>query len=68
MAWIPRPAAEPAEGKRISPVLEPLLHSPKTLEALGGISQAVTFGGSSLGRRREELLSTAVSALNDCFF
>ena len=33
-----------------------------------GLSKAVTFGGSSLGRRREELISTAVSALNDCFY
>ena len=29
---------------------------------------AVTFGGSSLGRLREELIAASTSALNDCFY
>jgi hypothetical protein len=31
-------------------------------------SNVTTFGGSSLGRRREEMLSTYVSYLNRCFY
>ena len=31
-------------------------------------SNATTFGGTSLGRRREEMHSTYVSYLNKCFY
>lgn len=30
------------------------------------LSRAVTFGGSGLGRRREEMIATLISALNLC--
>lgn len=30
------------------------------------LSHAVTFGGSQLGRRREEMIATLISALNLC--
>ncbi len=42
--------------------------SPRTLRAVLQMNSAVTFGGSVLGRRDEELIATAVSALNDCFY
>jgi hypothetical protein len=42
--------------------------SPRALSAVNRTNNAVTFGGSTLGRRREELVSTAVSALNDCYY
>jgi len=41
-----------------SDVLERLLH----------FQDAITFGGSSLGRRWEELISFRVSALNTCTY
>ena len=31
-------------------------------------SNGTTFGGTSLGRRREEMLSSYVSYLNKCFY
>ncbi len=42
--------------------------SPKALTAVLRMNSAVTFGGSSLGRRREEMIATSVSALNQCFY
>jgi hypothetical protein len=49
-------------------VIAAMKPAPRTLRAVIQMNNAVTFGGSSLGPRREELLSTAVSALNDCFY
>jgi hypothetical protein len=43
-------------------------HSPKALRAVLQMNAAVTFGGSTLGHRKEELISTTVSAINDCFY
>jgi hypothetical protein len=42
--------------------------SPKALKAVLRMNTAVTFGGSSLGRRREEMIASTVSALNHCFY
>jgi hypothetical protein len=39
---------------------------PALLRQVAGLSQATTFGASSLGRRREELISAYVSRLLDC--
>ena len=44
------------------------LVAPKALQAVMQANMAVSFGGSTLGRRREELIATSVSALNDCFY
>ena len=42
--------------------------NPKALKAVLQMNYAVTFGGSVLGRHREELISSSVSALNQCFY
>ncbi len=39
---------------------------PGLMDAFDAFSRAVTFGGTSLGRRREELISFYVSSLVDC--
>ena len=39
-----------------------------TLRGVMQMNNQVTFGGSSLGRRTEELIATTVSALNECFY
>ncbi len=57
-----------AEGRPVPRVVAVMKPSPKALRAVLQMNAAVTFGGSSLGRRREELVATAVSALNDCFY
>jgi AhpD family alkylhydroperoxidase len=55
-------------GERVPPVIGVLKQSPRAFEAVIGLNYALAFGASSLGRRREELIATCVSALNDCFF
>lgn len=52
--------------KKLSPVLVAFSMKPEVLETVSRLSNQVTFGGSSLGRRWEEMLSTAVSAWNHC--
>jgi hypothetical protein len=61
-------AAYRKEGRPVPPIMAILKPSPRALRGVAQMNSAVTFGGSSLGRRREELISTAVSALNDCFY
>jgi len=39
---------------------------PALMRAFDDFSRVVTFGGTSLGRRREELISFYVSSLLDC--
>lgn len=55
-------------GEQVPPVIAVLKRHPRAFQAVLGLNYAVTFGASSLGRRREELIATWVSALNDCFF
>ncbi len=54
--------------KQVSPVLQAFSMKPEVLEEVFGLTVQVTFGGSTLGRRWEEMLSTAVSAWNDCHY
>jgi hypothetical protein len=39
---------------------------PEVLKRMMAFQDLLTFGGSSLGRRKEELISFHVSALNEC--
>jgi len=57
-----------SRGEKVPPVVGVLKRNPRAFEAVLGLNYAVAFGASSLGRRREELIATWVSALNDCFF
>ncbi len=54
--------------KRVSPVLQAFSLKPDVLASVVRLTNQVTFGGSSLGRRWEEMLSTAVSAWNHCHY
>ena len=54
--------------KRVSPVLQAFSMKPELLDQVVRISDLATFGGSSLGRRWEEMLSTAVSTWNGCHY
>ena len=42
--------------------------APKTMRSVLQLNNAVTFGGSVLGRKREELVAVATSAINACFY
>ena len=80
MPWIDYPAddASPEVERATRPwrgrdlpvpgVIAPMKHAPRTLRGVLQMNNAVTFGGSSLGQRTEELIATAVSAVNDCFY
>jgi len=54
--------------KRVSPVLQAFSMKPELLEQVVKLSDLATFGGTTLGRRWEEMLSTAVSTWNGCHY
>ena len=56
------------EGRPTPGIIAILKATPKALRTVRAMNGAVTFGGSSLGRRREELVATTVSAINRCFY
>ncbi len=80
MAWITLPGdmdtpqlaratrAYRDQGRPVPAVVAVMKPSPKALRAVLQLNMAVSFGGSELGRRDEELIATAVSALNECFY
>jgi hypothetical protein len=41
---------------------------PEALMGVWRLNMDITFGASTLGRRREEVIATAVSALNHCHY
>lgn len=57
-----------ARGGRISPVMHVFSLNPPLLGRVRELNAVITFGGSSLGRRREEMIATLVSTLNGCHY
>ena len=53
-------------GGRLPRVLQAMSLHPEAIDAVIQWGETITFGGSSLGRVREELLATTVAVLNDC--
>ena len=49
-------------------VIQSMSLKPEVLQRLMRFQDSITFGGSSLGRRWEELISFRVSALNSCTY
>lgn len=83
MAWIrvPTPAdADTPDGLAeaweevsgrfgvVSPTMRSMSLNPDAMRGVSRLAEIVTFGGSRLGRRREELLSVVVSQLNHCSY
>jgi hypothetical protein len=80
MAWIELPADDENQevqratrpwrmtGRPVPAVIAIMKPNPRALRAVSQMNCAVTFGGSTLGRRREELIATAASSLNECFY
>ena len=56
------------KGKPVSNVVQAYSLKPALLRAARDFSHAVTFGGSSLGRRKEELIATVVAAKLRCSY
>ena len=57
-----------AKGRTLPSIIAVMKPAPKTLKSVMRLNDAVTFGGSELGRIREELIAASTSALNDCFY
>ncbi|MCH8887789.1 MAG: hypothetical protein IIC13_14490 [SAR324 cluster bacterium] len=53
-------------GGRLPRVLQSMSLHPDAIGAVIKWGGTITFGGSTLGRVREELLATTVAVLNDC--
>ncbi len=82
MAYIQEIEADQAEGElkavydemmeewsgRLPAVLKVVGLHPLALKRLKDFNLAATFGGSTLGRRREEMIATSISAWNDCTY
>lgn len=57
-----------APSGRIAPVLQIFSLNPPLLGKVREMNSIITFGGSSLGRRKEEMIATLVSTLNGCHY
>jgi hypothetical protein len=80
MSWIHLPAddSSPAvmrltkpyrdQGRKTPAVVAAMKPNPAAMRAVLQMNAAVTFGGSTLGQYTEELIATATSALNQCFY
>ncbi len=51
---------------RPSAVMSVMSLAPPAMEAVFDLTYVVAHGGSTLGQRREEMLATMISRLNDC--
>ncbi len=56
------------EGRPTPAVIAAMKHNPRAMRGVLQMNFGATFGGSSLGQYREELIATTASALNDCFY
>ena len=80
MSWIDLPGDEETpelarltrqyrdENRPVPAVVDAMKPNPRAMRAILQMNMAVTFGGSTLGQFREELLATTVSALKECFY
>ena len=53
-------------GGRLPPVLQTMSLHPEAMMAVKNLNQTLSFGGSTLTRRHEEMIATLVSKINDC--
>jgi hypothetical protein len=58
----------PRAGGRVPNIMKCMGLRPEALIGVWRLNMGITFGASTLGRRREEMIATAVSALNHCHY
>jgi alkylhydroperoxidase family enzyme len=58
----------PLAGGRVPNIMKCMGLRPEALISVWRLNMDITFGASTLGRRREEMIATAVSALNHCHY
>lgn len=57
-----------SRGGRLSPMMKVFSLNPALLRGVREVNSIISFGGSSLGRRREEMIATLVSKINGCHY
>jgi alkylhydroperoxidase family enzyme len=55
-------------GGRVPNIMKCMGLRPEALLGVWRLNMSITFGASTLGRVREEMIATAVSALNHCHY
>ena len=83
MSWIEEVSEDQATGEvqvayeesmkfsghtKVPPIIKIFSLRADLLKARVGFATAMTFGGSGLGRRAEELIATSISGLLNCKF
>ena len=58
----------PLGGGRVPNVIKCMGLRSEALLSVWRMNMGITFGASTLGRAREEMIATAVSALNHCHY
>ncbi len=58
----------PVGGGRVANVIKSMGLRPEALLGVWRLNMGITFGASTLGRAREEMIALAVSALNHCHY
>ncbi len=58
----------PLGGGRVPNIMKCMGLRPEALLSVWRLNMGITFGASALDRRREEMIATAVSALNRCHY
>ena len=58
----------PAFMGSVPNIYKSLSQRPEVLDAFHRLSTAASFGGSGLAREEEEMISTVVSAINQCHY
>ena len=58
----------PLGAGRVPNVINSMGLRPEALLSVWRLNMGITFGASTLGRVREEIIATAVSALNHCHY
>ena len=57
-----------SEARPTPNVVAAMKLNPEAMRAILQLNRQVSFGGSMLGRFREELIATTTSGLNQCFY
>lgn len=58
----------PMSGGRVANVIACMGLRPEALRGVWQMNMGITFGASTLGRIREEMIATSVSVLNRCHY
>ena len=58
----------PMSGGQVANVIACMGLRPEAVRGVWQMNMGITFGASTLGRTREEIIATSVSALNGCHY